>query len=108
MVSVGAFLAAKEHVTKYLYYNARSKVFEKSLPMIITLGAIKRLEILKKSSRLRDKMWSNTNKLRTGLLNLGLNVGSGESPITPLFLNGTNEEAKNMLIDIRENHQLFA
>lgn len=107
MATVGAFLAAKEHVTKYLYYNARSQVFAKSLPMIITLGAIKRLEILKNSNQLREKMWSNTNKLRTGLINLGLSVGSGESPITPLFLNATIEEAKNMLIDIRENHHIF-
>ncbi len=107
MASVGAFLAAKDHVIKYLYYNARSQVFAKSLPMIITLGAIKRLELLKNKTQFREKMWKNARKLRKGLIELGLKVGGGESPITPIYLEGSLEVAKNVLLDLRETHNIF-
>lgn len=107
MASIGAFLATKKHVVKYLYYNARSQVFAKSPPLVITLGAIKRLELLKKNNHAREKMWHNTNKLRNGLIKIGLTVGNGESPITPVYMNGTMEEAQKVLIDIRENHNIF-
>lgn len=106
MASIGAFLAAKEHVVKFLYYNARSQVFAKSLPLAITIGALKRLELLKNAEH-RKKMWTNANKIRTGLIALGLKVGGGESPITPVYLDGSIEEAKNVLIDIRETHNIF-
>ncbi|MCB9234111.1 MAG: pyridoxal phosphate-dependent aminotransferase family protein [Bacteroidia bacterium] len=107
MASIGAFLAAKDHVVKFLYYNARSQVFAKSLPMVLTLGAMKRLEILKKHPELKDKMWENAKKLRDGLAARGLSVAGGESPITPIYLHGSLEEAKNVLLDIRETHNIF-
>ncbi len=107
MASTGAFLASKEHVIKYLYYNARSQVFAKSLPIITTKGAIKRLQLLKEGSSLRSVMWENTKKLRIGLKNNGLKIGEGDSPITPVYLDGSLEEARNVLIDIRENHNIF-
>lgn len=107
MASIGAFLAAKEHVVKYLYYNVRSQVFGKALPMIITLGALKRLELLKQGDMLRTKLWESARKLREGLQHLGLCVGTGESPITPVYLNGSLEEAENLLVDLRDNHHIF-
>ena len=107
MVSVGAFLAADEHVVKFLYYNARSQVYGKSLPMATTLGAMKRLEIVKHGDDLRARMWANAEKLREGLKKAGLTIGPGESPITPVYLNGSIEEAKKVLIDIREHYNIF-
>ncbi len=107
MASIGAFLASKQHVVDYLYYNARSQVFAKSLPMVITQGAIKRLQILRDGDHLRKHMWENVKKLRTGLKKVGLKIGEGKSPITPVYLEGALEEARNVLIDIRENHHIF-
>lgn len=106
MASTGAFLASKKHVVKYLYYNVRSQVFAKSLPMITTKGAIKRLQIIKDGSALRFKVRENTKKLRDGLKRIGLTIGDGASPITPVYMEGALE-ARNVLIDIRENHNIF-
>ena len=107
MASIGAFLAADDHVVKYLYYNARSQVFAKSLPMVLTLGALRRLELVKAHPEYRAKMWENAEKLRVGLIERGLSMGGGESPITPVYLNGSIEEAKNVLLDIRETYNIF-
>lgn len=107
MASIGAFLASKKHVIDYMYYNVRSQVFAKALPLIITNGAIKRLQMLKQGDHLRTKMWENTQNLRKGLKNAGLKIGEGLSPITPVYMEGSLTEARNILIDIRENHHIF-
>lgn len=107
MASIGAFLAAKEHIVRYLYYNARSQVYSKSLPMTITLGALKRLELLQHGNHLRKKVWENARKLREGLRSLGLSAGEGESPITPVYMKGSLEEAKKLLMDLRDKHHIF-
>lgn len=107
MASTGAFLASKKHVIDYLYYNARSQVFAKALPLITTIGAIKRLQMIKNGDRLRKKMWENTKNLRIGLKKAGLKIGQGDSPIIPVYMEGSLAEARNVLVDIRENHNIF-
>lgn len=107
MASTGAFLASKKHVIDYLYYNARSQVFAKALPLLITKGAIKRLEMIKNGDHLRKKMWENTNNLKIGLKKAGLKIGEGDSPIIPIYMEGSIAEARNVLVDIRENHNIF-
>ena len=107
MASTGAFLASKKHVIDYLYYNMRSQVFAKALPLIITKGAIKRLRMLTHGDHLRKRMWENTKNLRAGLKKAGLKVGEGNSPITPVYMEGSLAEARNVLVDIRENHNIF-
>jgi glycine C-acetyltransferase len=107
MASIGAFLASKRHVAKYLIYNTRSQVFGKALPMITTLGLIKRLELMKQNNHLRERMWNNANRLKKGLNKIGLTVGNGESPITPVYLNGSLEEMRKVLTDIRDNYNIF-
>lgn len=107
MATIGGFLAAKAHVVKYLYYNARSQVYAKSLPMIITLGALKRLELIQKGDALREAMWRNANRLREGLAAAGLSVSEGHSPITPVYVSCSVEEAANIVLDIRERYHIF-
>ncbi len=107
MASNGAFLASKKHVIDYLYYNTRSQVFAKALPLITTKGALKRLEILKHGDHLRKKMWENTKQLRSGLKKAGLKIGEDNSPITPVYMQGSLAEAQNVLVDLRENHNIF-
>jgi glycine C-acetyltransferase len=63
--------------------------------------------MLKEGDHLRTKMWENTQNLRKGLKNAGLKIGEGLSPITPVYMEGSLTEARNILIDIRENHHIF-
>jgi glycine C-acetyltransferase len=37
----------------------------------------------------------------------GFNIGKTESPVTPVFLSGGNNEAANLVIDLRENYNIF-
>ncbi len=107
MASIGAFIAADKDVIDYLKYNLRSQMFAKSLPMIQTVGALKRLELLRKSSDLKDKLWVNVNALQNGLREKGFNIGDTNTCVTPVYLEGSIPEAMIMVNDLRENYGIF-
>ena len=105
--SIGAFISSNRDVIEYLKYNTRSQIFAKSLPTPIVLGALKRLEIMRRDSSLRDRLWSITKKLQKGLKENGFNLGLTESCVTPVFLSGGVGEATNLTVDLRENYGIF-
>lgn len=107
MAGIGAFVAGEKDVIDYLAYNMRSQVFAKSLPMPMTIGALKRLELLKTNPELREKLWKVVNALQTGLKKKGFNIGPSGSPVTPVILEGGVAEATNVVFDLRENYGIF-
>lgn len=107
MASVGAFLAADKFVIDYLRYNMRSQIFAKTLPITIVAGVRKRLDMMINRPELKEKLWENATKLQNGLKARGLDIGSTNTCITPIYLNGTTEEAMAMVYDLRENFGVF-
>ncbi len=107
MASIGAFVAGDKKMIKYLRYNVRSQIFAKSLPMPLVIGGMKRLELLKTEPSLKDNLWEIVNALQSGLREKGYNLGTTNSPVTPVFLNGTEYEAGNLILDIRERYNIF-
>ena len=107
MATIGAFVAADEHVIEYLRYNMRSQTFAKSLPMPIVIGAIKRLEMMRTRPELKENLWNIANALQTGLTAAGFNIGHTNSAVTPVFLSGGLGEATNLTLDLRENYGIF-
>ncbi len=107
MASIGAFVAADEDVVNYLRYNMRSQIYAKSLPMPLVVGALKRLELLKTKPELKENLWTIVNALQKGLREQGFDLGVTESPVTPVFLNGSVPEATQLTMDLRENYNIF-
>ena len=107
MAGIGAFVASKEYIVNYLRYNMRSQTFAKSLPMPMVIGALKRLELLKTKPELRENLWTIVNALQKGLKEAGFNLGSTESPVTPVYLSGSVPEGTNITMDLRENYNIF-
>ena len=85
----------------------RSQIFAKSLPMTLVKGALKRLEIMKRSTAHKDKLWEITTALKDGLVNNGFEIGPSNSCVTPVYLNGSIPEATNLIYDLRENFNVF-
>lgn len=104
---IGAFVAGEKPVIDYLRYNMRSQIFAKSLPMPIVVSALKRLELLKNEPQHKEKLWTIVNALQKGLVNAGFNIGTTTTPVTPVILNGTVEEATYLTLDLRENFNIF-
>lgn len=107
MASTGAFIAADAEIIKYLQYNLRSQMFAKSLQMVLVEGALKRLEMLRTMPELKQKLWDNVNALQGGLRERGFDLGTTQSCVTPVYLQGSIPEAMALVNDLRENYKIF-
>ena len=107
MAGIGGFVSSTRDVVNYLRYNLRSQIFAKSLPMAMTLGAIKRLEMIQTHPEYREKLWTIVHALQKGFREAGFNIGKTESPVTPVFLKGGIPEATQLTFDLRENYGIF-
>lgn len=104
---IGAFVASHKPIINYLQYNMRSQIFAKSLPMPMVMGALKRLEIMRRSTEQKDKLWLVVNALQKGLKEKGFNLGVTESSVTPVFFDGDDRLVIKVVQDLRENHGIF-
>lgn len=107
MATIGAFVASTKEIINYLRYNMRSQIFAKSLPVAITIGAIKRLELLANRTELREQLWTITRALQKGLREAGYDLGRSNTPVTPVFLHGNEQQASHIIMDIREKYNIF-
>lgn len=104
---IGGFISSEEHIVEYLRYNMRSQIFAKALPLPLVAGALKRLELMRNHPEYKDKLWEITRALQSGLKNAGFEIGLTNSPVTPVFMNGSIPEATNLILDLRENFNIF-
>lgn len=107
MAGFGAFVTGNAKVVKYLRYNMRSQIYAKALCMPMTIGAIKRLEMLRTMPELRKNLWHIVKTLQDGLRERGFDIGNPESPVTPVFMEGNPILAGAITTDLRENHGIF-
>ncbi|MDP5156955.1 MAG: aminotransferase class I/II-fold pyridoxal phosphate-dependent enzyme [Flaviramulus sp.] len=107
MASTGAFIAADQEIIDYLKYNLRSQMFAKSLQMTLTVGALKRLEMLKTMPELKQNLWKIVDALQSGLKARGFDIGTTQSCVTPVYLKGSIPEAMALVRDLRENYGIF-
>jgi len=107
MANIGAFVAADKDIIDYLKYNLRSQMFAKALPMIQTVGSLKRLHMLRTMPELKAKLWENVNALQNGLKSRGFDIGDTNTCVTPVYLNGSIPEAMMLVNDLRENYHIF-
>ncbi len=104
---IGGFISSEEHIVEYLRYNMRSQIFAKALPLPLVVGALKRLELMRNHPEFKDKLWEITHALQNGLRTAGFEIGKTNSPVTPVFMNGSIPEATNLILDLRENFNIF-
>jgi glycine C-acetyltransferase len=107
MAGIGGFVASDTGIVDFLRYNMRSQTYAKSLPMSMVIGALKRLEMLKSMPELRTNLWEVVNALQSGLKENGFDIGATASPVTPVYMHGGLVEATNLILDLRENYNIF-
>ena len=109
MASIGAFIATKSAITEALKYNLRSQIFAKTLPMPFVIGNLKRLELLRNEPELRENLWKIVHAMQQGLRKRGFNIGTTNSPVTPVYLNGDGgvHEITGVMKDLRLTYGVF-
>jgi glycine C-acetyltransferase len=107
MAGIGAFVSGPRWLINLLRYNMRSQLYAKSLPLPMVVGALKRLELIRTHPEYQERLWEITRALQSGLKENGFDIGVTQSPVTPIYMKGGNEEGTNLIVDLRENYGVF-
>tara|TARA_B100000902_G_scaffold116635_1_gene117397 strand:- start:1168 stop:2355 length:1188 start_codon:yes stop_codon:yes gene_type:complete len=84
--AMGGFTSGKKEIIDMLRQKSRPYLFSNSLAPSIVGAANKVLEILTKSTELRDKLEENTKFFRNKMQDLGFDIKEGVHPIVPIML----------------------
>ena len=82
----GGFTAASRDVVELLRQRSRPYLFSNSVAPAVVAGALAALDLLERSTELRDRLEENTRFWRAGLQRIGLTIKPGEHPIVPVML----------------------
>jgi glycine C-acetyltransferase len=82
----GGYTSARREIVEILRQRSRPYLFSNSLPPPIVAASLKSLEILTRSTELRDRLESNTAWFRKAMAAAGFNIVPGVHPIVPIML----------------------
>jgi glycine C-acetyltransferase len=82
----GGFTAAKREVIDLLRQRSRPYLFSNTLAPSIVGASIAVLDLLEKSTELRDKLADNTAYFRGAMQEAGFDLKPGEHPIVPIMV----------------------
>ncbi len=84
--AMGGFTAAKKEIIEILRQRSRPYLFSNSLAPHIVGSSIAVLDMLAKTTHLRDKLEANINYFKQGIKKVGLEIKEGDSAIVPVML----------------------
>jgi 8-amino-7-oxononanoate synthase len=92
LAGIGGYAVSDHEALGLLHFAARPYVFTASGSPANIAGVEVALRILLSDHALRNRLWSNVRRVRSGLQALGFRIGPTESPIVPIEI-GTEEQA---------------
>ena len=84
--SVGGFVAASEELIHYLRHHSRPFMFSAALPPASTASVRAALNVITDEPERRERLWDNTRRLMSGLVELGFDIGESETPVIPVLV----------------------
>lgn len=82
----GGYTSARTEIAELLRQRSRPYLFSNTVAPPVVAGAIKALELVSESNRLREQLKENTRYFRAGLEAHGFELLPGEHPIVPVML----------------------
>ena len=82
----GGYTSGRREIIELLRQRSRPYLFSNTLAPMIAAAGIKALEILSRSTDLRDRLMKNTQYFRAGMTAHGFDIRPGEHPIVPIML----------------------
>jgi 8-amino-7-oxononanoate synthase len=95
LAGIGGYCVSNHTALKQLHFTARPYVFTASGSPATIAGVDAALAVLRTDTSLRERLWENVRRVRTGLSRLGFNIGPTESPIVPIYT-GSQEQTVAM------------
>lgn len=82
----GGFTSGRKEIIEMLRQRSRPYLFSNTLAPAIVGGSIAVIDMLSKTTELRDKLESNTQYFRKEMTAAGFDIKPGEHPIVPIML----------------------
>ncbi|MCF8038978.1 MAG: glycine C-acetyltransferase [Desulfohalobiaceae bacterium] len=82
----GGYTSGRREIIDLLRQRSRPYLFSNTLAPMIAAGSLKAIELLSKSTELRDRLEDNTVYFRQGMTKLGFEIKPGSHPIVPIML----------------------
>lgn len=82
----GGYTSGRKEIIDLLRQRSRPYLFSNTIAPTIAAASLKCLELLSRSTALRDKLEDNTRFFREGLAQAGLTIKPGTHPIVPVML----------------------
>jgi glycine C-acetyltransferase len=82
----GGYLSARQPIIDLLRQRSRPYLFSNTLAPMIAAASVAALDLISRSTTLRDRLEENTRYFRAGLTAAGLTIKPGTHPIVPVML----------------------
>ena len=84
--ALGGYVAGSRSLVEFLYRRGRPFLFSTSHPPSVAATCLAALDVLESEPQWMERLWQNTRFFKSGLHALGFDIGSSESPITPVIV----------------------
>src|SRR5262249_40294907 len=84
--AAGGLTCASREIGEFLRQRSRPYLFSNALPPVISMAALKAVDLIAASRDLRDRLHTNAKTLRGALQSAGFKLRPGEHPILPVML----------------------
>jgi glycine C-acetyltransferase len=82
----GGYVSGRKEVIALLRQRSRPYLFSNTLAPVIAATSVAALELITRSTELRDQLEANTRLFRAGLTSAGVPIHPGTHPIVPVML----------------------
>jgi glycine C-acetyltransferase len=90
----GGFTSGRKEIVDLLRQRSRPYLFSNTVAPPIVAAVLKAIEILTKSTELRDKLEANTKYFRDAVTKAGLTIKAGVHPIVPIMIGDAAKSQK--------------
>ena len=91
LAGIGGFCVSDHEALRLLHFAARSYVFTASASPANIASVEAALPLVLDDRTLRDRLWTNVRRMRSGLTSLGFRIGATESPIIAIEIGSAEQ-----------------
>ncbi|MGI6851094.1 glycine C-acetyltransferase [Mesorhizobium sp. 1B3] len=82
----GGYTSAKREVVDWLRQRSRPYLFSNTLAPVIAGASLKVFEMIRQGDGLRERLYCNAERFRSGMTKLGFKLAGADHPIIPVML----------------------
>jgi glycine C-acetyltransferase len=83
---LGGYVAGSQDLRDILVQRARPFLFSTSHPPAVVAACREAIRVMQDEPELLERLWHNTRRFKAELGRLGFDIGSSETPITPVMM----------------------